>query len=460
MTNRFFNLSITQCQQARLARDSRFDGHFFIAVKTTGIFCRPICPATAPKEENVEYFGKSAQAIQAGYRPCLRCRPDSAPNSWPWLGVETTFQRAIQLIENGELNSTKLPDLCERLGISERYLRQLFQRHLGLPPKKYALYQQVMFAKQLLHNSQLQIQDIAFACGFNSIRRFNDAFVKTFQLTPNKMRKNSTDSAHQSTLSLSFRPPFNWVHLLNFYRLRALEGIEEVGEHYYQRTFQTDQAKGWFKISMGKNNTLNVEFEISDIKQLHALVVNIRRIFDLDADIQVIEEHLSKANLPIPPMQSGIRTPGVWNTWEAGIRAIFGQQISVKAAIQQLNSFVKQFNPHNKISAQFYFPTPLQVASTDLSVLKMPQSRKNTIKNFANYMIDHGHEHPNTWLAIKGIGPWTIEYAKLRGLSDPNCFLNTDLVIKKVLEKLPLFNEKTVAPWGSYATFHCWNTEC
>lgn len=177
------------CSKARHSRDARFDGKFFTAVRTTKIYCRPICPATTPREENVTYFATAIEAANAGYRPCLRCRPDSAPNSPAWKGVDTTLERAIKLIHEGALQTGDLEMLSQRLGISSRYLRQLFQKHMGIAPKTYALYQQCLFAKQLLHNSQLPITDIALASGFNSVRRFNDCFKKQLKLTPTQIRK-------------------------------------------------------------------------------------------------------------------------------------------------------------------------------------------------------------------------------------------------------------------------------
>jgi len=471
----FSQLTRQQCQSARISRDVRFDGHFFVAVKTTGIFCRPICPATTPKEENVEYFNNHALALNAGYRPCLRCRPDSAPGSWAWKGVETTFQRAIKLIEQGELQQTNLVELAGRLGISDRYLRQLFQQYLGMSPKQYAQYKQLMFAKQLLHTSSMSVAQIAIASGFNSVRRFNDAFQKVLKLTPLAIRKEPTDTVNQKSdiegssnqqLMLAYRPPFSWQHLLDFYRLRAIEGIEEVGDNYYRRTFSLGNAKGWFKAQLAKSssgarNCLAIEFELDDITQLKNLVGQIRRLFDLDADIAVIEQHLSRTAIK-PILSQGTRIPGVWNTWEAGIRAILGQQISVKAAITQLNRFALELG--HRENGVLYFPTPQTVARQSLEFLKMPQSRKDTVKRFAEYMSDNFDADPQQWLALKGIGPWTVSYARLRGLSQPNCFLATDLVIKKVVAAIEnssneLFDPESVSPWGSYATFNCWNSQ-
>lgn len=446
-------LTQEQCQKARLSRDARFDGQFYVAVKTTGIFCRPICPANLPKEENVEYFLNQAQALQAGYRPCLRCRPDSAPSSWAWKGVETTFIRALSMIDSGELQSHKLSELSDRLGISDRYLRQLFQTHLGMSPKQYAQYHQLMFAKQLLHNSKMSITDIGFACGFNSTRRFNDAFSKVLQLTPSQVRKERACVTAKNQLSLAFRGPFDWAHMLAFYRLRAIQELETVDDNSYARHVRLGQGKGWFKATKNSETHLDVEFELESMTDLRQLVVKLRRLFDLDVDIVAVETQIEQA-APGLIKTSGIRIPGVWNVWEAGVRAILGQQVSIKAAIGQLNLLVAHLKQPDESAV---FPSPEQVANADLSFLRMPQSRKDTLSRFAQYMQDNFDEDVEHWLKLKGIGPWTVSYARLRGLSDSNCFLDTDLVVKKALAGYPQLNKQQVAPWGSYATFHCWN---
>jgi AraC family transcriptional regulator of adaptative response / DNA-3-methyladenine glycosylase II len=452
-------LTLEQCQQARLARDSRFDGRFFIAVKTTGIFCRPICPATPPKEINVEYYQNAAKAAQAGYRPCLRCRPDSAPGSWAWRGVETTFQRAVSLIEEGALQTHTLAELAERLGISDRYLRQLFNEHLGMAPKQYALFHQLMFAKQLLHSSTMSIADIGLACGFNSVRRFNDAFIKMLKLTPSDVRKGHQKRT-SNEISLAFRPPLNWDHMLNFYRARLIEGVENIVDQSYERTFRLNDAVGWFQVTPTENNTLKLRFSISEVTELKNLVTQVRRMLDLDADTEAIETHLSKAGMQ-NILTPGLRIPGVWNAWEAGIRAILGQQISVKAAITHLNHLVNETGESHLLNDQTVqlFPSPESIAASNLDFLKMPQSRKETLKRFAEFMVTNNQGSPEDWLQLKGIGPWTIHYAQLRGLSEPDCFLVTDLIVKKALTSLPEINEQLVSPWGSYATFHCWNSQ-
>ncbi len=446
-------LTSEQCHLARYARDARFDGMFFTAVKTTGIFCRPICPASPPKEENVEYFSHQAQALKAGYRPCLRCRPDSAPFSPAWKGVETTFLRAMQLIDNGALNSGTIVDLATRLGISDRYLRTLFDNYIGVSPKQYSLYSQLMFAKQLLHTSSMSITDVGFASGFNSTRRFNDAFLKELQLSPSQIRRAKPSDTLGNHIQLGFNGPLDWNHLLGFYRRRMIEGLEDVGEDYYKRTVNVNGSKGWFKATLAKENRLDIEFELDDISQLRSLIANIRRMFDLDVDIAKIEAFFETID-PNLVAKSGIRIPGVWNPWEAGVRAILGQQVSVTAAIGQLNLLVKELSD---ASEKAYFPTPKQIAEADVSFLRMPGSRKETLKRFAEYMVDNETEHPSKWIELKGIGPWTIQYALLRGLSEPNHLLVGDLVVKKFIEYRPAINAESVSPWGSYATFHCWN---
>lgn len=444
--------ALKEFQSARMARDARFDGRFYIAVKTTGIFCRPICPANFPREENVEYFLDKAQALQAGYRPCLRCRPDSAPSSWAWKGVETTFLRALQLIERGELETTTLAALSDRLGISDRYLRQLFQGHLGMSPKQYALYHQLMFAKQLIHSSSLPISEIAFASGFQSIRRFNDAFKKVIRLTPSQVRKDDHAHTEVSYIDLAFKGALDWSHMLDFYRIRAIDGIESIDNTSYQRSFTLANNPGWFRVYPVKTGVMRVEFNLEDTRQLKPLVNQLRRMFDLDTDILHIEQQLSQV-APQFIQRTGIRIPGVWNTWEAGVRAILGQQVSIKAAMGQLNLLVHTLQPNGA----GHFPTPEEVSQADLSFLRMPQSRKETLARFARFVTENPESTPEQWLQIKGIGPWTVNYARLRGASEPNCFLAGDLVVKKAITKFPAITTDSVSPWGSYATFHCWS---
>ncbi len=446
-------LTFDQCQQARLSRDPRFDGKFFIGVKTTGIFCRTVCPAKLPKEENVEYFSDKTQAMQAGYRPCLRCRPDSAPASWAWKGVEATFSRAARLIEQGGLDHQSLASLCTRLGITDRYLRKLFSRYLGMSPKQYDLHNKLLFASQLLHSSTLSVTDIAYSSGFNSTRRFNDAFRKQLRMSPSDLRKKRPILNKQGVV-LPYRGTLNWAHMLEFYRLRAIEGLEQVGEQSYSRYVQVNNQVAWFKVYPGhQSGRLTLEFSINEMTLLKPLMNQVRRMLDLDTDTNLIEQHLTQLE-PDLIKNRGLRIPGVWNIWEAGVRAIIGQQVSVKAAINQLNNLVHTINPDTRLPT---FPEPDDLIRADLSFLKMPQSRKDTLKRFAQYIQTHPESDPQEWIKIKGIGPWTISYAQLRGLSLPDRFLDSDLVVKKALSAFPSLTSQSVSPWGSYATFHLWN---
>jgi len=464
------HLSAGLCQRARQSRDARFDGQFVVAVKTTGIFCRPICPVVMPKEKNVEYFGHGAQAMEAGYRPCLRCRPDSAPDSWAWRGTETTFVRALKNIEAGVLQRESLSELSERLGVTDRYLRKLFEQYLGTSPKQFDVYKRLMFAKQLLHDSQLPVSEVAHAAGFNSVRRFNDAFQKKLSLTPTQVRKQNTSPNQTISLNLAFRPPFDWDTFLQFYRARQIQGLENVGDHHYERLFKINKSRGWFSATMNPDKTsLAVQVEIDDVSELQSLVSELRRFFDLDADLWVVESHLECS---FPQLKSGVRLPGIWNVFEAGVRAILGQQVSIVAAkklVQQCVDELGESSLRNEdvdgLNKTFkFFPTPEAFVKSDLAFLKIPHRRRKTLKALAQTCFDDeklGREfNVEEWIHIPGIGPWTVNYVQMRGLSEPDVLLNTDLGVKHGLEKLKerqtVFEHDDVSPWGSYATLQLW----
>jgi AraC family transcriptional regulator of adaptative response / DNA-3-methyladenine glycosylase II len=440
-------------QQARLTRDPRFDGTFFIAVKTTNIFCRSICPANAPLEKNVEYFQLAQQAMFAGYRPCLRCRPDSAPHSYAWQGVNTTVQRAMRLLrQHRELN---IEEIAVKLGITARYFRQLFQQHLGLSPKQYQLFDKVLFAKQLLHQSSLPIEHIAHASGFSSARRLQHNFKKVTGLTPQQIKQGKNKQQQIINLKLAFRPPFNWPHMRSFLMLRAIPGVESVTENCYSRTFVIGTDKGWFRVSAVQDkHYLQVEICLPNIEKLTTVLSNIERIFDLNADTKTIHSQLLRCGVPADKMLTGLRLPGVWDTFEAGCRAILGQQISVKAAISLLSLLTKELGETQ--GDKCYFPTAKAITNSDLGFLKIPNSRKQTLLLFAQHMLNCADASIDDWLKIKGIGPWTVAYAKMRGLSSPDIWLSTDLIIKKQLAKTTI-DAELARPWRSYLTFQLWS---
>lgn len=443
----------SEYQQARLSRDPRFDGTFFIAVKTTNIFCRPICPANAPLEKNVEYFQLAQQAMFAGYRPCLRCRPDSAPHSFAWQGVDTTVQRAMGLLrQNRELN---IEEIAIKLGITARYFRQLFQQHLGLSPKQFQLFDKVLFAKQLLHQSSLPVEHIAHASGFASARRLQHNFKKVTGLTPQQIKQGKNKQDQLISLKLAFRPPFNWQHMQTFLALRAIQGIESVTENCYSRTFVMGPDKGWFSVSSVKNkHYLRVQINLANMEKLTMVLSNIERIFDLYADPNTIQSQLSFCGVPENKLVSGLRLPGVWDTFEAGCRAILGQQISVKAAISLLNQLTSELGESE--NEMYYFPTAKAIINSDLAFLKIPNSRKQTLLLFAQHTLRCPDSSVDDWLKIKGIGPWTVAYAKMRGQSSPDIWLDTDLIVRKQLAKLEIEPE-LARPWRSYLTFQLWS---
>lgn len=451
------SLPTHQCRQARLARDARFDGRFFVAVKSTGIFCRPICPAGIAAEVNEEYFASAVEAIAQGFRPCLRCRPETVPGSWAWQGVQTTLQRAVQLLSDDSSQDQSMTELSARLGISDRYLRLLFARHFGLSPKQYAQIQRLMFAKQLLHSSALPIADIALAAGFKSVRRFNAAFRDRLQLTPSAVRKGQPARV-DNRLQLAVRSPLNWSHMLRFYKSRLAAGVEYVSADSYGRSFDLGNCRGWFVVNYEQSNCLTMEFSISDVSQLRSLIQRVRRLLDLDADTATIEAHLNRTAIR-QLLQPGLRIPGVWSPWEAGVRAILGQQISVKAAIGLLNQLIAacadRMPGHDRLTS--LFPAPQRVQHNQLDFLKIPERRKATLRDFAAYVVNHPDAPPSQWATLKGIGPWTMQYGLMRGQSAPDVLMATDLAVKKSLAKLPPDMHQQVSPWGSYATLHCWN---
>ncbi|WP_315903003.1 bifunctional transcriptional activator/DNA repair enzyme AdaA [Shewanella phaeophyticola] len=432
------------CQQARLSRDARFDGQFFTGVLTTGIYCRSICPAPAPHEKNVRYFDSAIKAANAGLRPCLRCRPDSAPSSNAWRGTQTTLNRALRLIEQGYLNgdnAASVTDLAEKLGITSRYLSQLFNQQLGTSPKRFAQYQQLMFAKQLLHQSSLSVTDIAMAAGFNSIRRFNEVFQQHLQLSPSALRKqshtaqssqvnrdNQSMAVNPITLSLAYRPPFNWIKMLQFYAFRQVEHMEVISDDSYMRSFAFDGINGVFA---AKHNHKKPQLDVSiyfvnaqDIKHLHNVVIKIRAMFDLDADMQVIEQALTSITSLGANIDVGLRIPGTGNVFEAACRAVLGQQVSVQQATKLLNTLVQHYGEPLSLNGKTWrlFPTPTAIAQASLDELKMPGARKLALNALGKYASQYPESTPQDWLSVKGIGYGSWLMHKCEDSASQTCF--------------------------------------
>ncbi|BDY06701.1 AlkA N-terminal domain-containing protein [Ferrimonas sp. YFM] len=466
-------LTHDQCEQARLARDSRFDGRFFTAVKSTGIYCRPVCPAPPPKPENVEYFDNAASAAAAGYRPCLRCRPETAPLSPAWRGSETTVERALGLIHAGELDGPLGP-FSERLGVSDRHLRRLFQCHLGVSPLNYALNHRLLFAKQLLAESQLPVMDVALACGFQSRRRFNDAFVRQFRLTPSQVRRGAVGQSQGCCLTLNYRPPLDWAGLLRFLSERALPGVEAIEGEVYRRTFRWQQACGWFELSpiVGKN-ALALTLHCDQPRAIRPVVQRIRQMFDLDLDPLHLHRQLSKD--PVLAGQCGgemVRLPGIWSEFEALVRAIVGQQISVKGARTILTRLCERFgSPMAGPQLGRTFPQAAQLAGADLSGLGLTQTRAGWISHIAQcysqgFSAGEGDlaSRVATLKTLKGVGDWTAHYVCMRAFGESDAFVASDLGLyhalglEKGTPKQTLAAAESWRPWRAYGVMLLWSS--
>ena len=470
--------------RARLARDPRFDGLFFTGVKSTGIYCRSICPAPPAHEKNVEYFKTAIAAANAGLRPCLRCRPDSAPQSPAWLGTQTTLNRAIALIEEafstGE--SIDLEALSERLGITARYSRQLFKKYLGTSPKQYIIYKKLLFAKKLLHETNLGITHVALNAGFESVRSFNHQFQTQLGLTPTQTRTKaeSTSTTNGLTLFLSYRPPYNWQKMKAFLQLRAVDEMEWFEDNNtYIKTFCYSENRGYFKAEHKiEKNGFEVSFYFADgcdVTNLYQLTTLVRRILDLDANIDHIEDITSKALPPEVSLHTGLRMSGTGSEFEAMNRAILGQQVSITQAVILLGKLIHEYGEAECVNEKYirYFPLPESLKNADLDILRMPGARKQAIRNVAEFFSGNEKINLDDCLQLKGIGPWTVDYAKMRGQGNPNIFLATDLVVKKKLTALfeksgksgvnfDVFFEtmkRQAQPWCSYLTYQLWNLE-
>ncbi|WP_417344990.1 DNA-3-methyladenine glycosylase 2 family protein [Ferrimonas sp.] len=467
-------LTHEQCEQARLARDSRFDGRFFTAVKSTGIYCRPVCPAPAPKPENVEYFDNAASAAAAGYRPCLRCRPESAPLSPAWRGSETTVERALGLIHAGELDGPLGP-FAERLGVSDRHLRRLFQRHLGVSPLNYALNHRLLFAKQLLAESQLPVMDVALACGFQSRRRFNDAFARQFRLTPSQVRRGEAGQPQGCCLTLNYRPPLDWVGLIRFLSGRALSGVEAIDGEVYRRTFRWQQGSGWFEVApIAGKEALALTLHCDQPRAIRPVVQRIRQMFDLDLDPMQLSRHLSQDPMLGARYQPDkvVRLPGIWSEFEALVRAIVGQQISVKGARTILTRLCERFgSPCEGPQLGRLFPQPVQLAGADLSGLGLTQTRAAWICDIAR-RYSEGFTAGQGDLAsrvarlktLKGVGDWTAHYVCMRAFGESDAFVASDLGLYHALGLEKGTPKQTLAlaegwrPWRAYGVMAMWHS--
>lgn len=451
------------CRRARLSRDPRFDGTFFLGVSTTGIYCRSVCPARAPAEQNVTYFYLASQAAAAGYRPCLRCRPESAPGSPAWSGTSTTVMRALDLIESGALGEGSLQQLADRLGIGERYLRKLFQQELGISPAAVALNRRLLFAKKLLSETRMPVTQVAFAAGFGSVRRFNSAVREHFRLTPSQMRGRQ-GSAPQSgiCLQLQFRPPYDWSGVVDFLSHHAIAGVEEVTSDYYRRQLPDGSLE--VRPVPGRN-AMELHLETSDHRQLMPLVSQARRMFDLDANPGEISALLEQdATLgPLASLSPGARSPGHWSLYESAVRAIVGQQVSTTAARTVLSRLARACAGGGE--AGIPFPTAAQIAALGDEHFPMPTRRRDTLRAVcARFSGCEDLLSTEALAEFRGIGPWTVAMVAIRGAGDPDIFPEGDLGLVRAWEALGRNRNDlksaatTWRPWRAYAANLLWRS--
>jgi AraC family transcriptional regulator of adaptative response / DNA-3-methyladenine glycosylase II len=471
------------CYRALLGRDARFDGLFFVGVKTTGVYCRPVCTAKTPGRSRCRFFASAAMAEQVGFRPCLRCRPELAPGHAPVDCVRTTARAAAARIEAGALSDGgSLEDLAASLGLSSRQLRRSVRNELGVSPVELAQTNRLLLAKRLIAETQLPLVQVAFAAGFESVRRFNALFRSHYRLTPSALRRSSSKAVASDCLRLvlAYRPPLDWEAMLQFLAARAIPGVECVTGVAYHRTVRVGEHRGWLSVSpVAERNLLAVDLATALAPALPSILVRLRNLFDLDARPDVIAGHLALDPLLAPSVERrpGLRVPGAFDSFELGMRAILGQQVSVRGASTLAGRFAERFGEAietplaclNRIA-----PTAESLAAArraTLAGLGVPGARTESLRNLARVVarreidLEPGVD-PTAIVAklveLPGIGPWTAEYIAMRALRWPDGFPAGDLgLVKASRLKSAKALEKTAErwrPWRAYAAMHLWES--
>lgn len=461
-----------QYYAAMLARDYRFDGTFFVGVKTTGIYCRPICPAS-PKKENVEFFTTGHEAEKAGYRPCLRCRPEAAPLSPAWYGRSAIVQRSLRAVIDLGLKELSEEQFAERFGVTARHLRRLFVQELGKTPKQLYQEQRLNLARNLIVETRLPITEIAFEAGFRSLRRFNEAFKNRFFKAPSDLRKTETPALKESSLTrlkLSYRPPFNWKSILVYLKRHQIDHIEEIGSDTYVRYFPTQKGMGRVLVENDPlKSCLVAHFDLFDCGQLYGFIRNIRRLFDLDADPLLISTQFEKSEIlrHLDQQFPGGRAPGCWDGFESAVAIILGQLVSSEQACSLVHELVLQYGEAGqwRDKTVFAFPRAEKLAQVAFDRISTTKKRKQTLQILSEQAASgkislNPHQDirklKEQLLAIPGIGPWTVEYIGMRCLSDPDSCPRTDLILKRVQQMEPGLNLRQIRPWRAYAAYLLW----
>jgi AraC family transcriptional regulator of adaptative response / DNA-3-methyladenine glycosylase II len=481
------DLDADACYRAICTRDARFDGRLFIGVKTTGIYCRPVCPARTPKRENVMFYPSAAAAQSAGFRPCLRCRPETAPDLGVWRGTSNTVSRALSLIDKGGLDGADVETLARRLGVGDRQLRRLFHRHLGASPIAVAQTRRVLLAKQLIHESRLSMAEIALAAGFGSIRRFNETFQHLFGRPPSSLRRDglpegSTGHKGEVTILLRYRPPYDWPGVIEFLRARAIPGLETVARDSYARAIEIGGAHGTVSVRPAEGNALRATIHFPQLSALPTIVARLRRVFDLAADPEVIGGHLAEDPVlaPLVAARPGLRVPGAWDGFELAVRAVLGQQITVGGAAMLAGKLVAIYGESlakgrpSSDGLTHVFPCPERLTVANLSALGMPGARAAALVSLAHAVAsDPQIFGPRRSLeeaiaelrALPGVGEWTAQYIAMRELREPDAFPAADLGLMRAMTDAKgrrpspaelLARAERWRPWRAYAAQHLW----
>lgn len=472
------------CHRVIQTRDARFDGRLFVGVTSTGVYCRPVCPARTPKFENCRFYPSAAAAQEAGFRPCLRCRPETAPDLASWRGTSNTVSRALALIAEGGLDGGEagVDELAERLGVGGRQLRRLFRRHLGASPVAVAQTRRVLFAKQLIQETRMPMAEVALASGFGSIRRFNETFQALYRRPPSQLRRLSGPDAAADTggtLRLRYRPPYDWDFMLAFLRDRTIAGVDAVEGQVYRRTVQEGDQAGTVEVRHDPaHDSLAVTVRFPNVRALPGILARVKRVFDVGADIETIGRHLSRDPFMarLVDARPGLRAPGGWDGFELAVRAILGQQVSVQQARRlagQLVALCGQPLPEPSGVLTRLFPTARQVADADLSGLGMPGARRGALTAMAQAAIADPRLF-NTFgtveaavarlRAIQGVGEWTAHYIALRALRETDAFPHSDVGLlrgARLGAERPtpaelLARAEPWRPWRAYAAQHLW----
>jgi AraC family transcriptional regulator of adaptative response / DNA-3-methyladenine glycosylase II len=473
-------LDRSSCYRALAAKDTRFDGVFFTGVTTTGIYCRPVCTVKTPRESSCRFFSTAAAAEAAGFRPCLRCRPELAP-----YALQENLAHAVwQRIAAGALNDGDVERLSAEVGLSSRQLRRVLLQHFGVTPVELAQTQRLLFAKKLLQETHMTMADLAYAAGFGSVRRFNALFAQRYGIAPTAIRRVAPkDKEHDAlTLRLAYRPPFDWQRILGYLAGRAIAGVEAVQQDSYLRSVRIGDANGWLRVChQPQRHQLELEVAPSLSAALMPLLARVRSQFDLDANPAVIEAHLRHDPLLARHLDAnpGLRVPGAFDAFELAVRAVLGQQVSVAGATTLSGRLVQRFGapaatPFAQVTHHFPAASVLAAAdAADIAQIGLPKTRAQTIRNLAQFALEGGLQMPpgvtldEAIARLKttgGIGDWTAHYIALRALRFPDAFPAGDLGLQKaaagaagrLTEKQLAARAAAWSPWRAYAALALW----